>query len=132
MNDDLKYLYANFLCTSIEQYISIISSVSNISKKYSKMLDFYDNYKIQSKFPITGWKQCIFLRKEEKMKVNIKDLSYSDLYSLYLFVSSKSNLCFGDKFESGKKIVRERLEEIEKELFDRSFGINPYEIDERK
>lgn len=59
------------------------------------------------------------------MKVELKDLSYSDLYSLYLFVASKASMHFGGRKEA-RQLVQTRLAEVEQELYLRSFGSNPY------
>lgn len=65
------------------------------------------------------------------MQVNIKVLSLSELYSLYQFVSAKAGMMLGWK-EEAKKVIRERMEEIEEELYDRAFGLNPFKLDSYK
>lgn len=58
------------------------------------------------------------------MKTEVKTLSISELVALYQFVSSKPFTAN----QQAKKIIKERLGEIEDELMDRAFGLNPYEI----
>lgn len=59
------------------------------------------------------------------MRVDIQSASISDLYALYQYVMGKANQLFGDNKRS-KKIIQERLNEIEEELMVRAFGCNPY------
>ena len=61
------------------------------------------------------------------MGVELKDLNYSDLYSLYLFVLSKASVHFGGRKEA-KQLVQARLTEVEQELYRRSFGSDPYGV----
>jgi len=57
-------------------------------------------------------------------KVDIKNLSFNDLRSMYLFVSSCP---LTNKIEI-KELIKARIVEIEEELYRRSFGCNPYKI----
>ena len=65
-----------------------------------------------------------------KKKVNqgLKKLSFSDLYSMYIFVNSLNNTTFG-KRTGAKAMVRGKLNLIEDELYGRVFGENPFKID---
>lgn len=57
----------------------------------------------------------------------MKDLSFSDLYSMYLFVSGDANFKgFGGTSPEAKKIIREKQKEIEEELYQRVYGFNPF------
>lgn len=47
MKPDIKYLYANFLCKSVEQYINIIAPVV-YTFDYDVMEDFWQSFKIIS------------------------------------------------------------------------------------
>ena len=59
------------------------------------------------------------------MKTEVRSLSISELLALYQFVSAKP---FSSN-DQAKKIIKERLLEIEDELMDRAFGLNPYKIE---
>jgi hypothetical protein len=59
------------------------------------------------------------------MKNSVGDLPYSDLYSMYLFASAQYNVA-GSKTPEAKLQIKKRLAELEKELYDRTFGFNPY------
>lgn len=55
----------------------------------------------------------------------LKDLSYSDLWAMFQFVSQEYNKSFGPKTEA-KRIIHERHAEIVNELNERTYGGNPY------
>ena len=59
------------------------------------------------------------------MKAEVRSLSISELLALYQFVSAKP---FSSN-DQAKKIIKERVAEIENELLDRAFGVNPYKVD---
>jgi hypothetical protein len=64
----------------------------------------------------------ITLSKGVKMKTNIKELGLADLDALYQFVGTRP---FNMNAQA-KKLINDRIIEIEEELFDRAFGMNPY------
>ena len=64
------------------------------------------------------------ISKTNKTKVDVKKVSFSDLYALYSFVGGVNNMTFGQKWEKTKEPVRNRLKEIEEELYNRAFGFS--------
>lgn len=56
------------------------------------------------------------------MKEDVKGMLTSDLYALYMFVCSRPI----NNNHTAKEVVIERIAEIEEELYNRSFGFNPY------
>jgi hypothetical protein len=56
------------------------------------------------------------------MKVDIKRLSLLELMALYRFVSARPF----NMNQQAKKIINDKILEIEEELLDRAFGLNPY------
>ena len=70
-------------------------------------------------------------RKASKKKPSadkIQDLSFSDLYALYLFVSNDgNNKGFGVTSPDARQVVRKKQREIETELYLRAYGFNPFE-----
>lgn len=67
-------------------------------------------------------------RKNKTKSLKIQDLSLSDLYALYTFVSNDgNNRGFGVATPDARKVVREKQREIEKELYLRAYGYNPFE-----
>lgn len=68
------------------------------------------------------------VKKTSTNKTSIKDMSTSDLYALYLFVSNDgNNRGFGMTSPMAKAVVREKQREIEQELYLRAYGYNPFE-----
>lgn len=65
------------------------------------------------------------LKNKDSVEVNIKELSFSDLYSMYSFVNNLNNTSFGKK-EDLKKLFRDKLKDVEGELYNRTFGKNPF------
>lgn len=61
------------------------------------------------------------------MKVELKTISISDLLALKDFVASKP---FSTN-ERAKTIIKGRLLEIEEELMNRAFGLNPYKAESK-
>jgi len=59
--------------------------------------------------------------------VKVTELSLSDLYALYRFVSSDRDKVFGIAHKTAEKVVSAKLKEIENELYCRAYGHNPYE-----
>jgi hypothetical protein len=59
------------------------------------------------------------------VKNSVGDLPYSDLYAMYQFASAQYNVA-GSKTPEAKLLIKKRLAELEKELYDRTFGSNPY------
>src|SRR5574337_940772 len=66
------------------------------------------------------------LDANDKVRVSIKALSFSDLYNMYSFVNGLNNVSFGQQKAEVKKLLRDKLKEIENELHDRTFGKNPF------
>ena len=65
----------------------------------------------------------------KKSKVlSLKKLSFSDLYAMYAFVSNLNNTTFGKKVQA-KSLFRNKLTEVESELYNRVFGVNPFGAD---
>jgi hypothetical protein len=69
-------------------------------------------------------------KKSTKMQssVEIKDLSLSELYILYQFVSADASMCFGPKNDKAKNIISARAKEIKEELYLRAYGQNPFVV----
>jgi hypothetical protein len=62
--------------------------------------------------------------KDNKV-VEIKNLSISDLYYLYLFVSNDANnRMFGKTDPKIKEVIIKKQKEIEQELYERTYGYN--------
>jgi hypothetical protein len=57
---------------------------------------------------------------------NLNELSFSDLYNMYIFVNSLNNTAFGEKRSNLKKLFRNKLEDVQTELYSRVFGENPF------
>lgn len=60
-------------------------------------------------------------------KAKVKELPFSDLYALYLFVSSRLDTPF--KKQLATNILNERFIEVENELYERAYGVNPYKVE---
>lgn len=59
--------------------------------------------------------------------VKVENLSISDLYYLYLFVSNDANnRMFGKTDPKIKEVIRKKQKEIEQELYERAYGYNPF------
>jgi len=57
----------------------------------------------------------------------MKDLSFSDLYAMYLFVcGDPNNKGFGATSQEQKAIVGKKKIELENELYVRVYGFNPH------
>ena len=62
---------------------------------------------------------------------DLKKMSFGDLYSAYMFVLKDSNRSYHDKKMKDLKILfRDKQKEIEKELYNRLYGYDPYDIKE--
>ena len=59
------------------------------------------------------------------MKVDLKDLSYSDLYNMYLFVTAKATTTRFGAQHTAKRVMEDRQRELEQELLQRAFGSDP-------
>ena len=57
--------------------------------------------------------------------LELKSLSFADLYSMYVFVSGLNNITVGKKQET-KQLIKNKFNEIETELYNRVFGKNPF------
>lgn len=73
----------------------------------------------------------VVMRKSIKNKTKnskVQDLSLSDLYALYMFVSNDgNNRGFGVTTPDAREVVLEKQREIEQELYLRAYGYNPFE-----
>lgn len=63
--------------------------------------------------------------KKKKPTNNIAIISFNDLYTMYKFVTNES--VAGEGGPQG--VIRKRLLEIEKELYERTYGFNPWSLD---
>lgn len=66
--------------------------------------------------------------KKNPVVSSLKKLSFSDLHSMYVFVSSLNNATFGKRVQV-KSLLRNKLAEIETELYNRTFGTNPFALE---
>lgn len=69
--------------------------------------------------------------KKSKESVDLSKMSFSDLYAVYLFVSGLNNNVFGKKVQA-KDLFRNKLTEVENELYNRVFGVNPFSLKENE
>lgn len=66
--------------------------------------------------------------KKKQTVSDLKKLSFSDLYSMYMFVNAFNNATFGKKVRA-KDLFRVKVAELEAELYSRVFGVNPFALD---
>ena len=73
-------------------------------------------------------KKVVRKKKAKKTtKSDVDSMTTSDLYSMYMFVANDANnRGFGLTSPEARDIVRERLKEIEEELYFRAYGYNPF------
>ena len=65
-------------------------------------------------------------RKYKKhIMVDVRTITYSDLYNMWLFSNQTLS---GPTNNMYAKVVSERLKEIQKELYTRTFGVNVEEL----
>lgn len=66
-------------------------------------------------------------KTEASSQADLQDLCLADLYALYLFVSNDANnRGFGMTSPEARKVVRNKQKEIEKELYVRAYGLDPF------
>ena len=63
---------------------------------------------------------------KSKVEVDIRTLSYADLYMMYQLVVTDKNHIKGQK---GSAVVSKRFSEVVRELNNRTYGLDPYELD---
>jgi len=66
--------------------------------------------------------------KKNKSGLELKKLSFSDLHAVYVFVNNLNGATFGKKIKA-KTMLRDKLAEIENELYNRVFGLNPFSLE---
>jgi len=65
-------------------------------------------------------------KSKEAGQVDVKDLSFSDLYAMFMFVSADRNKGFSVFGADVKTIIDKKYAEIESELYLRTHGCNPF------
>lgn len=64
--------------------------------------------------------------EEENKTQGLHGLDLQSLFLIYNFVLSNANTGFGTIEQEGKVLIREKLMEIEEEIYNRIYGFNPF------
>lgn len=72
-------------------------------------------------------KKVVKKKTKQSGPQDLNEVSFADLYSMYLFVShDANNRGFGKTTPEAKTIVRQKLAAIEEEIYMRLYGFNPF------